>query len=256
MSAGPSSDARTRLPRHVAVIMDGNGRWAEKRGLPRLDGHREGAVSVRDVVRAARQVGLEAITLYAFSAQNWGRPADEVAGLMDLLRDYLVDERPEIMENDIRLRAIGDIDKLPHRVREVLDSLMADSGGNRTMVLTLALSYGGRESIVEAVRRALESRLDPARLDEEQFGRFLPTSDLPPLDLVIRTSGELRISNFLLWEAAYAELYFSNALWPDFRRQDLYAALDAYAQRERRFGLTGSQIESGGDLAPDLLGGE
>ena len=253
-SAEASSGARARLPRHVAVIMDGNGRWAEQRGLPRLAGHREGAASVRDVVRAARQIGLEAITLYAFSSQNWGRPADEVAGLMDLLRDYLVDERPEIMDNDIRLRAIGDIDRLPSRVRDVLDGLMADSAGNRSMVLTLALSYGGRESIVEAVRRAAAmaaaGELDAARLDPDQFGRLLPTRDLPPLDLVIRTSGELRISNFLLWEAAYAELYFSSALWPDFRRQDLYAALDAYARRERRFGLTGSQIESGGDLAP------
>ena len=150
-SAEPSSGARSRLPRHVAIIMDGNGRWAEKRGLPRLAGHREGAASVRDVVRAARQIGLEAITLYAFSSQNWGRPAVEVAGLMDLLRDYLVDERPEIMDNDIRLRAIGDADRLPSHVKDVLDALMADTANNRSMVLTLALSYGGRESIVDAV---------------------------------------------------------------------------------------------------------
>ena len=254
MSAEVSSGARSRLPRHVAIIMDGNGRWAERRGRPRIEGHREGAESVRDVVRAARQVGLEALTLYAFSSQNWGRPAEEVAGLMDLLRDYLIEERAEIMENEIRLRAIGDIDKLPPRVREPLDALMADSAGHRAMVLTLALSYGGRESIADAARRAIElaaaGELDPAALDPDRFGQLLPTGDLPPLDLVIRTSGELRISNFLLWEAAYAELYFSPAMWPDFRRQDLYAALDSYAGRERRFGLTGSQIESGGDLAP------
>ncbi|HYU16379.1 MAG TPA: polyprenyl diphosphate synthase [Candidatus Acidoferrum sp.] len=254
MGGEGASGERARLPRHVAVIMDGNGRWAEIRQLPRLAGHREGAESVRDVVRAARQIGLEAITLYAFSSQNWARPAEEVAGLMDLLRDYLITERAEIMENGIRLRAIGDIDKLPPLVREPLDALMVDSAENRAMVLTLALSYGGRESIAAAVRRVAQlvakGELDPAALDAERFGRLLPTAELPPLDLVIRTSGELRISNFLLWEAAYAELYFSHALWPDFRRADLYAALEAYAARERRFGLTGAQIESGGDLAP------
>jgi undecaprenyl diphosphate synthase len=254
MGGEGASGERSRLPRHVAIIMDGNGRWAEKRSLPRLAGHREGAESVRDVVRAARQIGLEAITLYAFSSQNWARPADEVAGLMELLRDYLISERSEIMENEIRLNAIGDVDKLPPLVREPLDALMADSAGNRAMVLTLALSYGGRESIAAAARRLAElvaaGELDPASVDSDRFNSMLPTCTLPPLDLVIRTSGELRISNFLLWEAAYAELYFSSALWPDFRRGDLYAALEAYAGRERRFGLTGAQIESGGDLAP------
>jgi len=209
---------------------------------------------VRDVVRAARQIGLEAITLYAFSSQNWARPAEEVAGLMELLRDYLITERSEIMENEIRLSAIGDLEKLPPLVREPLDALMADSAPNRRMVLTLALSYGGRESIAAAARRAAQmvadGKLDLAAIDGDCLGRMLPTCDLPPLDLVIRTSGELRISNFLLWEAAYAELFFSSAMWPDFRRGDLYAALEAYSARERRFGLTGAQIESGGDLAP------
>ena len=254
MGGEGASGERARLPRHVAIIMDGNGRWAESRQLPRLAGHREGAESVRDVVRAARQIGLQAITLYAFSSQNWARPAEEVAGLMELLRDYLLTERAEIMENEIRLRAIGDVDKLPPSVRDPLDALMADSAQNRAMVLTLALSYGGRESIAAAARRtaqlALAGELDPASIDAERFNSMMPTADLPPLDLVIRTSGELRISNFLLWEAAYAELYFSSALWPDFRRGDLHAALEAYAGRERRFGLTGAQIESGGDLAP------
>jgi undecaprenyl diphosphate synthase len=247
MVAAPSA---TRLPRHVAIIMDGNGRWAEKRGQPRLAGHREGAQSVRDVVRAARQIGLEAITLYAFSAQNWARPADEVTGLMELLRDYLVDERPEIMDNGIRLRAIGDIDRLPAMVRQPLDALMSDSAGHRDMQLTLALSYGGRESIVAAARRAIAVGGAPGALDEAAFNALMPTAELPPLDLVVRTSGEQRISNFLLWEAAYAELYFTDVLWPDFRRAELYAALEAYAARQRRYGLTGAQIESGGDLAP------
>jgi undecaprenyl diphosphate synthase len=248
MPAGSS----TSRPRHLAIIMDGNGRWAETRGLPRLAGHREGARSVREVVRAARELGLEAITLYAFSAQNWGRPPDEVAGLMALLRDYLIDERPEIMHNGIRLRAIGDIERLPSIVRGPLDELMRDSAGHRDMQLTLALSYGGRESIVAAAARAVEAARAgrPLALDEASFGALMPTAELPPLDLVVRTSGEQRISNFLLWEAAYAELYFTDVMWPDFRRPELEAALAAYAARQRRYGLTGAQAEAGGDLAP------
>ncbi len=246
-----------QLPRHVAIIMDGNGRWAENRGLDRLEGHREGAHSVRDVVRFARQTGLEAITLYAFSAQNWGRPADEIRGLMQLLRDYLLEERGEIMENGIRLRAIGELNRLPNFVRGPLFSLISDSAKNDKMSLTLALSYGGRESIVAAARTAAAKidagELDLANLDEAQFGEFLPTGPLPPLDLLIRTSGELRISNFLLWEAAYAELVFSQALWPEFRREQLAEALAIYGNRQRRFGLTGQQIESSGDLAPKKL---
>ena len=250
------SEARDpgRLPRHVAIIMDGNGRWAENRNRPRLDGHREGAHSVREVVRAARQIGLEAITLYAFSAQNWGRPPEEIHGLMELLRDYLVEERPEIMENGIRLAAIGELDRLPGFVREPLDELMRDSAANRDMVLTLALSYGGRESICRAVSQ-LVARVRAGEdvatsIGEDDFERLLPTAGLPPLDLLIRTSGELRISNFLLWEAAYAELYFSEALWPEFRRAQLLEAIEVYGNRQRRFGLTGRQVESGGDLAP------
>jgi undecaprenyl diphosphate synthase len=238
-----------RLPRHVAIIMDGNGRWAENRNRPRIEGHREGAHSVRDVVRAAREIGLEAITLYAFSAQNWGRPADEIQGLMELLRDYVIEERSEIMENGIRLAAIGELDRLPELVRAPLAALMADSAANRDMVLTLALSYGGRESICRAATRLIESGATGS-ITEEQLESFLPTAGLPPLDLLIRTSGELRISNFLLWEAAYAELVFSEALWPEFRRQQLFDAIDTYNQRQRRFGLTGEQVESGGDLAP------
>ena len=235
--------------------MDGNGRWAQMRGMPRIEGHRLGAQSVKDVVRAARQIGLEALTLYAFSAQNWARPGDEVTALMELLRDYLIDERPEIMENGIRLRAIGDIERLPPLVREPLDALIADSAGNRSMQLVLALSYGGRESIVRAVRAAVAAvaagDLDPSDLDAARFGRFLPTSELPPLDLLIRTSGEQRISNFMLWELAYAELIFAETLWPDFRRSQLYDALEIYARRERRFGLTGVQVASPeSDLGP------
>jgi undecaprenyl diphosphate synthase len=232
----------SQLPRHVAIIMDGNGRWAKLRGMPRIDGHREGAASVRDIVRASRQLGLGALTLYAFSSQNWQRPLEEVRALMELLRDYLVDERPEIMDNDIRLTTIGDIERLPSMVREPLDALVRDSAGNKSMILCLALSYGGREVIVDAARAAMRAGMRPEELSEEKFAKLLPTRELPPLDFMIRTSGEQRISNFLLWEAAYAELYFTPVLWPEFRRADLYTALSMYGSRERRFGLTSEQL--------------
>jgi len=222
--------------------MDGNGRWAEARGLPRAEGHRAGAESVRDIVRAARQIGIEALTLYAFSSQNWDRPVDEVQALMHLLRDYLIDERPEIMDNEIRLNAIGAVDRLPAEVKDPLDALRADSAGNTQMTLTLALSYGGRESIVGAARALIRDGVGEAAVTDDAFNARLATADLPQLDLLIRTSGEQRLSNFLLWEAAYAELYFDDALWPDYRRPQLYKALEEYAKRERRFGLTGAQV--------------
>jgi undecaprenyl diphosphate synthase len=236
------------LPRHVAIIMDGNGRWAQQRGLDRIEGHRIGADSVRDITRAARQVGLEALTLYAFSSQNWARPAEEVGALMQLLRDYLLGERDEIMDNDIRLDAIGDVERLPPLVKVPLDALRAESANNRGMTLTLALSYGGRESIARAVRAAVRDaaagQLRPDDVDVERFQSYLPTHALPSLDLLIRTSGEQRISNFMLWELAYAELMFVDVLWPEFRRQHLYACLEQYAARERRFGLTSGQLAS------------
>ena len=235
-----------RLPRHVAIIMDGNGRWATARGLPRLEGHRKGADSVRDVTRAAREIGLQALTLYAFSSQNWSRPPDEVVGLMQLLHEFVHKERAEILDNKIRLRAVGEIDRLPDFVRAPLLELCAASAGNRGMILTLALSYGGRESLVDVTRRlcaaAVAGELTPDAIDEETIDRSLWTSGLPPLDLLIRTSGEQRLSNFLLWESAYAELWFTDVNWPDFDRTHLYAALDDYARRERRFGKTSAQL--------------
>ena len=244
------SDAR--LPRHVGIIMDGNGRWARERGMPRIEGHRVGAESVRDVTRAAREIGLGALTLYAFSSQNWHRPADEVSGLMDLLRDYLRDERDEIMTNGIKLDAIGDVERLPDRVRKPLDALRAESAAHTGMTLTLALSYGGRESIARAMQTIAHDvaagKLAPAAIDVDRVGSYLPTSALPPLDLLIRTSGELRVSNFMLWEIAYAELVFVDVRWPDFRRQHLYKALEDYAARERRFGLTSAQLGPASDL--------
>jgi undecaprenyl diphosphate synthase len=189
----------SQLPRHVAIIMDGNGRWAQRRGLPRVEGHRRGAVAVRDVVRAAREIGLNAITLYAFSAQNWDRPPEEVATLMQLLRDYVIDERDEIMENDIRLIAIGDIDRLPDFVKAPLDSLMAESAGNRSMTLCLALSYGGRESLVAAAQKlaadVARGALEAGDITEQHITDALQTNGLPRLDLLVRTSGEERLSN-------------------------------------------------------------
>jgi undecaprenyl diphosphate synthase len=231
-----------RLPRHVGIIMDGNGRWAQERGLDRIEGHREGAESVRDVVRAARQIGLECLTLYAFSSQNWARPADEVAGLMDLLREFLESEYSEILDNGIRLNAIGELDRLPDDVRKKLASVRAQTAGNVGMTLTLALSYGGRQEIVQAARRAAAEK--GVALDAEDLEAALWTRGLPELDLLVRTSGERRISNFLLWQCAYAELHFSEVLWPDFRDRELFLAIEDYQRRERRFGLTGAQLAS------------
>jgi undecaprenyl diphosphate synthase len=237
---------RGEPPRHVAIIMDGNGRWAKRRGLPRIEGHRKGADTVKEIVRAARELSLPALTLYAFSSQNWDRPVEEVRLLMELLRDYLVGERSEILDNEIRLTTIGEVSRLPGFVRAPLDALKEESQDNRRMTLCLALSYGGREAIVDAARRLAEQVTDGAlRLSDINalsFGEALSTRELPPLDLVIRTSGEQRLSNFLLWEAAYAELYFTDTLWPDFDRVELTGALTMFQQRERRFGLTPEQV--------------
>ncbi len=227
--------------------MDGNGRWALKRGLPRFEGHNRGADSVREVTRACRRLGVRALTLYAFSEQNWNRPVAEVASLMALLRRYLLEERAEIMENDIRLTTIGRTSRLPDSVADPLQELIRDSAGNRSMDLCLALSYGGQEEIGDAVRRLMHQvargELDPDSVDEERIGRLLWSAHLPPLDLLIRTSGELRLSNFMLWQAAYSELFFTKTLWPDFGEDDLKEALDAFRHRERRFGRTDEQVE-------------
>ena len=237
-------EARVRarpLPRHVAIIMDGNGRWAETRGRSRVDGHREGSESVRSVTREARKIGLEALTLYAFSSQNWGRPDEEVGALMQLLADYLDSERAEIMDNRIRLHTIGETDRLPGFVRERLESVRAASAGNDGMVLTLALSYGGQEEIAQAARAAAKA----GPVEAASIEAHLWTASLPPLDLLVRTSGERRISNFLLWQAAYAEMVFVDTLWPDFRELDLLGAIADFQDRERRFGLTAAQVGGG-----------
>ena len=236
------------LPKHLAIIMDGNGRWAKRRGLPRIEGHRKGADAVRAIVRASRETGLGALTLYAFSSQNWSRPVEEVRALMELLRDYVIEERAEILDNDIRLATIGNVSRLPDFVREPLDALLADSADNQGMTLCLALSYGGREALVAAARTLVERVQRGEILARDvnllSFGESLCTSavGLPPLDLVIRTSGEQRLSNFLLWEAAYAEMYFTETLWPDFTRAELERAVATFQGRERRFGLTSEQV--------------
>jgi undecaprenyl diphosphate synthase len=229
--------------------MDGNGRWAKKRSLNRIRGHREGAESVRDIVRACREIEIEVLTLYAFSTENWRRPKQEISALMKLLKDFLRSELSEMMENDIRLNAIGQLDRFPGDVFEVLQKVMDTTRGNSGMLLNLALSYGGRDDIVTAARKlAVEIKagnLEAEEIDEEVFSDFLYTGGMPDPDLLIRTSGEMRISNFLLWQIAYAELYVTNTLWPDFRRAELFEILLDYENRERRFGTTGDQVRKG-----------
>jgi undecaprenyl diphosphate synthase len=227
------------LPRHVAIIMDGNGRWAEARALPRIAGHREGSEAVRSVTREGRRVGLEALTLYAFSSQNWARPPSEVTALWQLLHDFLESERAEIMDNGVRLGAIGEMERIPGFVRKRLDALVRESAANRGMILTLALSYDAREEIARAAQRVAAQR---KKVDQKSLAAQLWTAGLPELDLLVRTSGERRISNFLLWQCAYAELCFVDVLWPDFRELELLQAIADFQGRERRFGLTGAQL--------------
>jgi len=237
---------RTRIPGHIAVIMDGNGRWAKQRSLKRIEGHRKGAEAVREVVRACREIGVRYLTLFAFSVENWQRPQDEVTALMVLLREYLLSELDELLQNGISLKSIGDVETLPGFIRETLAEIEGKTSGNDKMVLTLALSYGGRDEIVSAVRRMIrEARagdLTEEMVDKENFSRYLFTSDMPDPDILIRTSGEYRISNFLLWQTAYTELYFTEVLWPDFNRENLLRAIADFQHRERRFGMTSDQL--------------
>jgi undecaprenyl diphosphate synthase len=229
-----------RLPRHVAVIMDGNGRWAQHRGLTRIEGHKRGKDSVRAVVEAARRLGIEYLSLFAFSTENWNRPRREVDALMSLLRRYLRTELRKMMKNEIRLLAIGDIKRLPETLQRELQASIEATKNNQRMTVVLAVSYGGREEIVQAARAMARDvhagRLDPERIDEEVFGGYLTTAGIPDPDLLIRTSGEMRISNFFLWQSAYTEIYFTETLWPDFREPHFIEALKVYQQRERRFG--------------------
>lgn len=235
-----------RLPRHIAIIMDGNGRWAKQHALGRIMGHQRGVEAVRQTVRLCRQIGIEYLTLYAFSVENWYRPDKEVAALMKILRQYLRSELEEMLQNDIRLNAIGAIEKLQLPVRRLLLETIERTSRNRGMVLNLALSYGGQDEIIQAVRRIVgeveAGKLVPEEIDREVFAGYLYTAGMPDPDLLIRTSGEFRISNFLLWQSAYTEFHFTEVLWPDFGKEDLYAAIADYQRRERRYGLTSEQL--------------
>jgi undecaprenyl diphosphate synthase len=228
------------LPRHVAIIMDGNGRWARARNLPRIEGHRRGAESVGDIVEECARLGVKCLTLYSFSIENWRRPQDEIAGLMALYAQYLALKRPTLMDNDIRLVQLGRMDRLPPDVLRELEETATATRDNRTMTLCLALNYGSRTEIVDAVQalaeRVQRGELQPGEIDETVISAHLYTAGLPDPDLVVRTAGEMRISNFLLWQISYAELYVTPVLWPDFRPEDLHKAFHAFARRERRFG--------------------
>lgn len=232
--------ASASLPRHVAIIMDGNGRWAKARGLPHVAGHRKGADAVRATVKAARELGLPYLTLFAFSSENWRRPADEVRDLMSLLKLYLRREIADLHRNGIRVRFIGDRNGLSDDIRALMDQAEETTRGNVALTLVIALNYGGQAEIVRAAQRlaaeAAAGRLDPAEIDENSFARHMDLPDVPPPDLLIRTSGEQRLSNFLLWQAAYAELLFDETLWPDFGLDQLQQAIETFGQRERRFG--------------------
>ena len=225
-----------QLPAHVAVIMDGNGRWAAQRHLPRVEGHRAGIDSVRDVVETSARLGINVLTLYAFSVENWKRPRAEVAVLMSLLKRYIRLELSSLLQNNIRFRVIGRADALSADVQHELDLGIRKTENNTGMLFNIALNYGGRAEIVDAAKRAMLSGMNPADLDEARFGDFLYTAGQPDPDLLIRTSGEMRVSNFLLWQIAYAEIWVTDTLWPDFRRRDLLNAIIAYQKRDRRYG--------------------
>jgi undecaprenyl diphosphate synthase len=236
-----------RLPTHVAVIMDGNGRWAAQRHLPRVEGHRAGIDAVRDTVETAARLGIRVLTLYAFSVENWKRPPGEVSTLMLLLKRYLRSELKTLLKNDIRFRVIGRVEELAPDIQEELRAATDRTSGNGGMLFNIALNYGGRAEIVDAARRAIQAGISPDDLDEQRFAAFLYTAGQPDPDLLIRTSGEMRVSNYLLWQIAYAEIYVTETLWPDFRRRHLLEAVLAFQKRERRYG--------GISPAPATIGG-
>jgi len=235
-----------KLPRHIAVIMDGNGRWAKGKGKLRVFGHHNGVLSVRDIVESAGDLGIEYLTLYTFSAENWNRPKFEVTAIMELLISTLNKEIAKLIKNNVRLNAIGDLAALPGKCHSELENAISKTAGNTGMVLTLALSYSSRGEIVHAAKtlaqKVQSGEIQPADIDEKLFEDNLYTGGMPNPELLIRTSGEYRISNYLLWQIAYAELYFTTKLWPDFRREDLYEAILDYQKRERRFGMTSEQV--------------
>jgi len=237
-----------RLPRHIAIIMDGNGRWAKSKKKPRLFGHKVGADSVRDIVEIARKLDIKVLTLYAFSSENWDRPVQEVSGLMSILKRYLESELPRMLDNGIRLMSIGDRTRLPEGVRKTLENVIDKTAGNSELILNLALSYGGRDEIVRAVknlsRECVAGKRYVESITDAVISSYLDTAVLPDPDLLIRTGGEFRLSNFMLWQVSYAEVYFTDIMWPEFRRDEFLQALSEYQSRERRFGRTGEQLHS------------
>lgn len=247
------------IPRHIAVIMDGNGRWAQRRGLPRISGHREGVNSVRDVVEACGQLGVKYLTLYAFSTENWKRPQEEVSLLMRLLLKALRDEKDRLHQNEVKLRAIGELSSLPTDVQDELLEGIERMKENTGLTLILALSYSGRWDITNAVSRMVDDircgLLEKEQITQDLFASYLSTRDFPDPDLLIRTSGELRISNFLIWQLAYSELFISQDFWPAFRRKQLYEAIAEFQRRERRFGMISEQVQKDERSGVDLLRG-
>ena len=240
--------SKEKLPRHIAIIMDGNGRWAEKQSLNRIAGHRTGIKKAKDVIQSCRELGIQVLTLYAFSTENWKRPEREIKALMTLLKKFLRAEGKKLIQNNIRLNTIGNINDLPTDVAEVLKEVMLKTKNNTGMVLNAALSYSGRSEIIQAVKKIAghiqQGKIMAKQINDDLFSRYLFTSGLPDPDLLIRTSGELRISNFLLWQMAYTEIYVTDVLWPDFTKKDLMDAIRDYQKRERRFGLTQHQIKT------------
>jgi len=239
---------KTNIPNHIAVIMDGNGRWAQKKGAMRVFGHKNAITAVREAIEGCAELGVGYITLYAFSTENWSRPQDEVDALMEILVQAIVDEVPTMMKNNIRLTTIGDIASLPGKCQQHLEGGMETTKNNTGLTVVLALSYSGRweilTSVKEIVKKVLSGELTASEIDQDVIASHLNTADIPDPELLIRTSGELRISNFMLWQLAYTELYFTEVLWPDFRKEHLHEAILAYQKRERRFGKTGAQIKS------------
>jgi undecaprenyl diphosphate synthase len=239
---------RDNLPQHIAIIMDGNGRWAKQHAIGRIRGHKKGAQAVRTAVRSCREIGIKNLTLYALSTENLGRPQEEVKALMSLLEEYLSQELMELQKQGIRLTTIGETEHLNAAVKEKLMRAKAATAGNDQMILTLALSYGSRDEIMMAIKKLIQdvqcNKIAIPDINKELFSNYLQTAGIPDPDLLIRTSGEYRISNFLLWQLAYTELYFADVLWPDFKKEDLLKAIANYQQRERRFGLTSEQLET------------
>ncbi len=239
-----------QIPYHLAIIMDGNGRWAKARGLPRLAGHRAGTENLRRTLKACVRHGIKILTIYAFSTENWGRPAEEVRGLMTILEQVIERELKELHEQGVRIRHIGRTENVSPRLLKKIEKAVALTSQNDTIILNVAFNYGGRQEIIDAVRQIMREGIDPNQVDDALLGRYLYTAGQPDPDLIIRTSGEMRVSNFLIWQGAYAELYVTPTYWPDFNEDELQKALEHYAARERRFGLTAEQMKSVSEPTP------